>query len=439
MIHYDSPAKINLFLDILGRRPDGFHNLETCFVAVGWRDGLTLEAEGARAPGEPLVEELVVTGPAAEGVPTGRGNLVVRALEALEAEVGRALPRLRVRLHKRVPHGAGLGGGSSNAATALRAANRELGLGLGRDRLAAVASRVGSDCAFFVTGGIAMAGGRGELLEVLAPRPMALVIAKPDFAVSTREAYGALRPADFGRRSDVAGLRAWLRGEGPLPRLENSFEGCLPHAELAALRAALVRAGARLARLSGSGSATFGLFDDMASAEQAAATLAGTARQVVATGAALTTDILVARRPDELDQLGGAAALARLLHEWMQPYHDATEDIERGIGDALDAARAPDGFVLVALIEGEPAGVLVMLPTVMRGYVPENLLLYLGVDPARRGFGVGSHLVAEALDRAVGGVALHVEPGNPAERLYERFGFARKYVEMRRSGAAVRP
>lgn len=125
--------------------------------------------------------------------------------------------------------------------------------------------------------------------------------------------------------------------------------------------------------------------------------------------------------------------LTGLLHQWLTPYQDTLEDIRRGIDDAFSNhnGSANSGFVLVAARGTTPMGALVMLPTGMSGYVPENLLLFVAVSPAARGNGLGSRLINHAVDACDGTVKLHVEYDNPAKRLYEQLGFENKYAEMR--------
>jgi len=123
--------------------------------------------------------------------------------------------------------------------------------------------------------------------------------------------------------------------------------------------------------------------------------------------------------------------LVSFLHEHLKPYQDTPPDIRRGLDDALGNHPAAGGFVLLARLDGQLAGALVMLRTGMKGYIPENLLLFVAVDGALRGRGIGAELVRTAVTSCDGDVKLHVEHDNPARRLYERLGFASKYVEMR--------
>jgi ribosomal-protein-alanine N-acetyltransferase len=124
-------------------------------------------------------------------------------------------------------------------------------------------------------------------------------------------------------------------------------------------------------------------------------------------------------------------ALTRFLHEHLKPYQDTLPDIRRGLDDALENRPSPGGFVLLARLGARLVGALVLLRTGMTGYVSPNLLLFVAVDGALRGRGIGATLVRAAIDRCDGDVKLHVEYDNPAKRLYERLGFGTKYAEMR--------
>jgi ribosomal-protein-alanine N-acetyltransferase len=124
-------------------------------------------------------------------------------------------------------------------------------------------------------------------------------------------------------------------------------------------------------------------------------------------------------------------ALAAFLHEHLAPFQDTVPDIRRGIDDALGGRPGDGGFVLLLRLGERLAGALVLLRTGMKGYVPENLLLFVAVDAQLRGRGLGAQLVRAAVERCDGDVKLHVEYDNPAKRLYERLGFATKYAEMR--------
>lgn len=178
-----APAKINLSLRVQRRREDGYHELETLMVPLELADRLTL----ARVEGPPGAIEFSCTDPE---VPGDAGNLVMKAL-ALLAEAHGPLPAMRVHLEKSVPHGAGLGGGSSDAAAALRGANELLGLGLSPESVHDLAARLGSDVPFFLHGCPCVCRGRGELIDPQPerqPRVLVLLI-KPPFPVPTPWAY----------------------------------------------------------------------------------------------------------------------------------------------------------------------------------------------------------------------------------------------------------
>lgn len=211
----------------------------------------------------------------------GPGNLAWAALDALEAEVGRPLP-LSVAIEKAIPSEAGLGGGSSDAAAVLRAADRLHGLGLGADLLEAVAARVGSDVPFFIRGGCQWARGRGEVLTPAAAPRFAAVLLLPSPGLSTPRVYAAFdrlpAPPPAGRDEappDMPALAGWVRNDLWPPALALA-------PSLGAGARALAAAGARAALLCGSGSCVAGLFAGRGEAEEAAARLpAGGLRAIV--------------------------------------------------------------------------------------------------------------------------------------------------------------
>ncbi|MDX6554407.1 MAG: 4-diphosphocytidyl-2-C-methyl-D-erythritol kinase [Miltoncostaeaceae bacterium] len=266
----EAPAKLNLRLLVGPLGADGYHPLESLMVAL---DGLADTVHARVAPAR------AVTCPGIEGP----ANLAWRALDELEREAGRPLP-LEVRIEKRIPAQAGLGGGSSDAAAALRAADELYGLGLGPARLEAVAARVGADVPFFVRGGCQWARGRGELLEP-APAPrFAALLAMPGFGLSTPAVYRAFDrlpapPAGDGRPAPAGlpALAGWVRNDLWPPALAL-------RPGLGAVARALRAAGAETALLCGSGSAVAGLFEDAAAAERARPALAAIPTAVVTSG-----------------------------------------------------------------------------------------------------------------------------------------------------------
>jgi len=257
-------AKINLELRVTGARADGFHELETVFQSLELHD--TLRCERRDGPFRIACD--------APGVPVDSGNLVWRAAEALWRHLGRdgEPAGAVVALDKRIPVRAGLGGGSADAAAALVGLADIWGAGPPPAALASMAAGIGSDVAFSLTGGTALGLGRGERLVPLPDlAPHWVVLAQPGFGVSTAEAYrwydgvasaGGVAPAPL----DVA----WTLGTGPI---RNDLEGPVAarHPEIAAARTALLESGARVAGMSGSGSAVFGLFEARGPAERALA------------------------------------------------------------------------------------------------------------------------------------------------------------------------
>lgn len=213
-------AKLNLSLAITGRRADGFHELVSLVAPIALADTLTLDV------GRPL--GLTCDDPA---LPVDGANLVLKAAVAY-ARRRPAAPTGRFHLAKRVPHGAGLGGGSADAAAALRLLDRASGDPLGPAELEVLAAEVGSDCPFFVRGQAAVMRGRGERLELLPPAARAalagrkVVLAKPPFGVPTPEAYGLLAKAGKYRpvAQAEAELAAWIADPAADPvRLGNDL------------------------------------------------------------------------------------------------------------------------------------------------------------------------------------------------------------------------
>jgi len=261
-------AKVNLRLDVLGRRSDGYHELRTVFQALTLHDSLRLE----RTKGAAI--ELNVTGDAALAAGPARGNLVWRALTALRREL-KLSGGLRVELHKRIPVGRGLGGGSSDAAAALVALLRLARRRVALERLLELAGGLGADVPFFLLGGRALGTSRGDEIYPLSDlqrRPV-LVVSPRGIAVSTVDAYGWL-DRRLTKRAPVSRLWSfcalcWSSQGGSL---SNDFEAAVfrRHARLADLRRQLLEQGAAEASLAGSGSAVFGIFRNPAQARRAA-------------------------------------------------------------------------------------------------------------------------------------------------------------------------
>jgi 4-diphosphocytidyl-2-C-methyl-D-erythritol kinase len=274
-----APAKVNLFLRVLAREEGGYHQIETLFQSLELADQVKLELRGA---GEGI--ELEVEGIAPGSLGPSASNLVVRAAEAFLARLsGDASPAgrtgVRIGLRKRIPHGAGLGGGSSDAATTLRGLNEMLGFPLSGSELLEIGETLGADVAFFLCAApLALAWGRGDRVLPIAPLPAAgVLLALPPWGIATPDAYASLARSRAASGATSAGARAYGRGlapgtspgmspwtswEGVAAEAENAFEGPVfaDHPELVRIQGALEVAGARIARLSGSGSAVFGVF-----------------------------------------------------------------------------------------------------------------------------------------------------------------------------------
>jgi len=269
-----APAKVNLFLRVMAREESGYHQIETLFQALELADEVSLRILPASVPANPSGIDLEVEGVPARALGPPESNLAVRAarlfLEAV-SRTGVHPPRLRIHLRKRIPHGAGLGGGSSDAAAVLRGLNELLGTPLSPGELAALGGRLGADVAFFLCGSpLALAWGRGDRLLPLPPLPrVPVVLLLPPRRIATPEAYGVLARwrEETNRSTPPARVFApitspWSDWTRAGMEAENDFEAALATAypELAHLRRTLEDAGARPALLSGSGSAVFGLF-----------------------------------------------------------------------------------------------------------------------------------------------------------------------------------
>jgi 4-diphosphocytidyl-2-C-methyl-D-erythritol kinase len=258
-LRLEALAKVNRSLLVLGVRPDGYHELDTLFQTIDLSDDLVLEED-----------DRLTLSVAGKALPTDGRNLVLRAARALADRFGTARGA-RMVLTKRIPVGAGLGGGSADAASALLGLNVLWNLNRPVGELAPVAASVGSDVAFFLFGGRARGTGRGERIETLPDVPAeSLVLLVPPFGMATPEVYRELG----------AGPLSGPLSPGPPERempdrndLEAAAERLRPG--LRDLRESLLSAGALSSRLSGSGSTLFGVFPGRTEAERAAAALDG--------------------------------------------------------------------------------------------------------------------------------------------------------------------
>ncbi|MCI8479039.1 MAG: 4-(cytidine 5'-diphospho)-2-C-methyl-D-erythritol kinase [Oscillospiraceae bacterium] len=262
-IESNAYAKLNLTLDVLGRRPDGYHDMCMVMQTVSLCDHLLLEY----GTGMPVQVRSNL-----EYLPTGGSNLAAAAALRLCEAIGRECG-VSIAIQKGIPVCAGLAGGSADAAAVLRGLNQLLSLGLSWERLAEIGQRVGSDVPYCVLGGTALAEGRGETLTPLNSLPSCwVVLCKPNFSISTPELFGRLDSVHIRCRPDTAGVLAALdHGDlmGVAQRMYNVFEDVLPErrgAEVAEIKNTLIQQGALGASMSGTGPTVFGLFDQRSQA-----------------------------------------------------------------------------------------------------------------------------------------------------------------------------
>ncbi|MBI4964900.1 MAG: 4-(cytidine 5'-diphospho)-2-C-methyl-D-erythritol kinase [Desulfomonile tiedjei] len=246
-----SPAKVNLHLKVLGRRPDGYHDIETLFQAIDLEDELIIEA----GQGSSVLEV-----PGHADLETA-SNLVMRAIGWIESETGRSIS-VKIRLSKKIPVAGGLGGGSSNAAATLMGLRDLFDLPLSDERLAVGALSIGADVPFFLKGGTAIGEGIGErLTQVAVPSDYSMILVNPGFSVSTALVYGGFSgtlTANAGKGKLRNVLREWPGWESILHNDLQPVAAGL-HPEIAAIRKALRDAGLNKALMSGSGPTVFGL------------------------------------------------------------------------------------------------------------------------------------------------------------------------------------
>ncbi len=270
-LQFKTPAKINLGLHIHKKRKDGFHELETLLQMVAWFDQLTLKGTSEKV-------ELFCDAP---GIPNGETNLVVKAARLLQKHFSGRCGGVNIKLKKYIPSGAGLGGGSGNAAGVLLALNHLWDLKISREDLIAISSELGSDVPFFLTSPCAIGRGKGEILQPIEnPINYYILMVYPNLPLSTSWVYGNLKLkltksennisilANFLMRSEFAQLGAALYND-----LEPVVFKRYP--EILKIKNELLGSGAEGALLSGSGSTVFGIFDNPDLAKKALARFEG--------------------------------------------------------------------------------------------------------------------------------------------------------------------
>ena len=262
-----APAKLNLALDILGPRPDGYHEMRMVMHTVSLCDQVSLREEG---------EGFSLETEGGFCLPPGKKTMEQQAAESFFQAVGRPMPGLAVRLEKRIPAYAGLGGGSADVAALLRLMREAYAPGMPLPELERIGGLTGSDVPFCVRGGACLAEGRGEVLPDIPPLPPCwIVVCKPDFGVPTPELFARVDGIGFRDRPDTGGMiRALEAGDlaAVASRLRNVFEEVLPPScgEVFRIKERLLTLGAMNAAMSGSGPAVFGIFQSRDTAAEAA-------------------------------------------------------------------------------------------------------------------------------------------------------------------------
>ncbi len=255
-------AKINIGLRVLEKRPDGYHNIETVFHQIDLYDELVF------AP----ADVITLTTTSSE-IPTDSNNLCVRAAETLQRYT-RTKKGVAIALKKNIPVGAGLGGGSSDAASVLVVLNRLWKTGLVQEELSSLAATLGSDVPFFVRGGTAVGTSRGELLDYFRLEfPFVIVTVTPPIHISTAWAYSHVKPRATNPTESLRSIveRGLMNPSGMAAAISNDFEESVfeAHPQIRRMKDTLMSSGALFALMSGSGSSVFGLFRDIDSARTA--------------------------------------------------------------------------------------------------------------------------------------------------------------------------
>ena len=252
---YRAYAKLNLSLDVTGRREDGYHRMDMVNCSVSLFDVLTFTP----TPGEGFS-----ISSSSRYLPTGEKNLVWKAAALLAETAGTDLPQVRCRIGKRIPSQAGLGGGSADAAAALTALNELCGYGIPEEELLRLSAKIGADVPFCLQGGYARVKGIGEILEPFAgPMNCPLVLAMPSSGHSTKEIFQRLDSSPDYPHPDTDRVEALLRAGDPAGAMAfagNVFEPVVDGEETAKLAASLREHGAVYAAMTGTGAAVFGMF-----------------------------------------------------------------------------------------------------------------------------------------------------------------------------------
>ena len=265
-------AKVNICLDVVGKRGDGYHDLVTVMQSVGLCDEIVIEC---------LTGEGVSVESGLPYLPGDERNIAVKACNAFFEYTSITGFHVFIKIDKKIPVSAGLGGGSTDGACVLRMLDKMFDTGLGRETLEGLGTGIGSDVPFSITGGTKLARGRGEVLTDLPAVPFCyVVICKPRFSFSTPELFGYIKCDKIRARPDSDGiLKALDSGDlgGVARRMYNVFEDVLPRGrhEIDEIKGSLLDCGALGAVMTGSGPSVFGVFDDLSCATDAYERLSG--------------------------------------------------------------------------------------------------------------------------------------------------------------------
>lgn len=262
-IKFLTPAKVNLFLRVTGKRPDGYHDIVSLMQPVSLYDEISVGVDFGKG---------ISLKSSGRDVPAGKDNLAWRAAELFLIMAGIKRKKISIDIKKKIPVGGGLAGGSSDAAGVVMALNGLTGAGFGEKKLREILADIGSDCPFFILRSAAIATGRGELLERVKLHPYHYVLVNPGFKISTAWAYDSFHLTKKGKNNILKILKDSIkRPEGIVNILENDLERVVEdrYPLIKELKAVLKSAGAEGVLMSGSGSTVFGLFMERARALKA--------------------------------------------------------------------------------------------------------------------------------------------------------------------------
>ncbi len=271
-------AKINLLLDIVSKRTDGYHDLFMIMQSVGIYDTVTVTLNRSKR-----ITVLCDT----EGVPTDKTNIVCKAAREFFKQTGIKNTGLKIIIDKRIPHAAGLAGGSADGAAVLVALNRLTGANLSNDELCEIGVKIGADIPFCIKGGTLLAQGVGDVLnKVKALRKCYILLAKPDYAVNTASAYRQFDECGKAHTPDKLSMLYAMQSRDLreiAQRMENVFEQFIQVPNKVDIKDVMRQNGALGVCMSGSGPTVFGIFEDKSSAKKAASELTSFAKDIIIT------------------------------------------------------------------------------------------------------------------------------------------------------------